>query len=83
MTKLFLLTAHARSVSSLAIAQLSDDKCYAMLCESRWGSTEIVVCPKCQVRHKAYSIASRKQWQWKHCFSVISSTIFAHHKLLL
>ncbi len=47
MTKLFLLTAHARSMSSLAIARLSNDECYAMLCELRWGSTEIVVCPKC------------------------------------
>ncbi|WP_375648701.1 transposase [Bartonella sp. MU70NMGDW] len=34
-------------MSSLAIARLSNDECYAMLCELRWGSTEIVVCPKC------------------------------------
>ncbi|WP_419196330.1 transposase [Bartonella grahamii] len=67
---------------SLAIAWLSDDKCHAMLCELRWGSAEIVVCPKCQVQNKAYYIASCKQWQCKHCkyhFSVISSTLFSHH----
>ncbi|WP_273755570.1 MULTISPECIES: transposase [unclassified Bartonella] len=61
MTKHLLLTAHARSVSSLGIVRLSDDKCHAMLCKLRWGSTEIVVCPKCQVQNKAYYITSRKQ----------------------
>ena len=55
-----------------------------MLCELRWGSREIVVCPECGKQHKAYYIATRRQWQCKHCrhrFSVTSSTIFAHHKL--
>ncbi|WP_375623238.1 MULTISPECIES: transposase [unclassified Bartonella] len=73
-------------MSSLAIVRLSDDKCHAMLCKLRWGNTEIVVCLKCQVQNKAYSIASRRQWQCKHCkhcVSVISSTIFRHHKLSL
>lgn len=84
MAQHFLLTADARSLSPLAIARLSDDKCHAMLCELRWGSTEIVICPKCGKQHKAYYIATRRQWQCKHCrhrFSVTSSTIFAHHKL--
>lgn len=40
MTQHFLLTADARSMSPLAIARLSDDKCHALLCELRWGSTE-------------------------------------------
>ena len=84
MAQHFLLTADARSLSPLAIARLSDDKCHAMLCELCWGSTEIVICPKCGKQHKAYYIATRRQWQCKHCrhrFSVTSSTIFAHHKL--
>ena len=33
MAQHFLLTADARSLSPLAIARLSDDKCHAMLCE--------------------------------------------------
>ena len=84
MAQHFLLTADARSLSPLAIARLSDDKAHAMLCELRWGSREIVVCPKCGKQHKAYYIATRRQWQCKSCrhrFSVTSSTIFAHHKL--
>lgn len=84
MTQHFLLTADARSMSPLTIAQMSDDKCHKLLCELRWGSNEIVVCPCCNNRHKAYYIRTRKQWQCKFCkhrFSVTSSTIFAHHKL--
>ena len=53
MAQHFLLTADARSLSPLAIARLSDDKAHAMLCELRWGSREIVVCPKCGKQHKA------------------------------
>ncbi|GAB1661105.1 IS1595 family transposase [Mannheimia haemolytica] len=83
MTQHYLLSSKARTLSSLQIARLSDDEAFAMLCEIRWGSQENVCCPKCGVQHKAYFIASRKQWRCKHCkhtFSITSGTIFANRK---
>ncbi|WP_373100502.1 MULTISPECIES: IS1595 family transposase [Pasteurellaceae] len=83
MTQHFLLSSKARSLSSIKIARLSDDEAFSLLCELRWGSKEVVVCPKCGVRHKAYFISTRKQWRCKHCkhtFSITSGTIFANRK---
>ncbi|MEG9488959.1 IS1595 family transposase [Mannheimia indoligenes] len=84
MAQHFLLSSKARTLSPLKIARLSDDEAFSLLCELRWGSKEDVVCPKCDVKHKAYFISTRKQWRCKHCkhtFSVTSGTIFANHKL--
>ena len=84
MASHFLLTSKARKLSSIKIARLSDDEAFSLLCELRWGSKEVVVCPKCGVQHKAYFISTRKQWRCKHCkhtFSITSGTIFANHKL--
>ncbi|MCY6395460.1 IS1595 family transposase, partial [Actinobacillus pleuropneumoniae] len=84
MASHILLTSKARTLSSIKIARLSDDEAFSLLCELRWGSKEVVVCPKCGVQHKAYFISTRKQWRCKHCkhtFSITSGTIFANHKL--
>ncbi|MDY3333305.1 MAG: IS1595 family transposase [Gallibacter sp.] len=84
MASHFLLTSKARTLSSIKIAHLSDDEAFSLLCELRWGSKDVVVCPKCGVQHKAYFISTRKQWRCKHCrhtFSITSGTIFANHKL--
>ena len=83
MASHFLLTSKARTLSSIKIARLSDDEAFSLLCELRWGSKEVVVCPKCGVQHKAYFISTRKQWRCKHCkhtFSITSGTIFANRK---
>ena len=84
MPQHFLLSSKARTISSREVAQLSDEEAFDLLCELRWGSKEVVVCPKCSVQHKAYWIGTRKQWRCKHCnhtFSVTSGTIFANRKL--
>ncbi|MGX2975679.1 IS1595 family transposase [Ursidibacter arcticus] len=84
MAQSFLLSSSVRKLSPLKIARLSDDEAFGLLCELRWGSKEVVVCPKCGVQHKAYFISTRKQWRCKHCkhtFSITSGTIFANHKL--
>ena len=67
MAQHFLLTSKARSLSLIKIAQLSDDETLSMLCQLRWGSDNEQVCPKCGVKHQAYFISTRKQWQCKHC----------------
>ncbi|WP_235898351.1 transposase [Haemophilus seminalis] len=60
MAQHFLLSSKARTISSREVAQLSDEE-FGLLCELRWGSKEVVVCPKCGVQHKAYWIGTRKQ----------------------
>jgi putative transposase len=80
----FLLSSQAKTLSSIEIAKLSDDQAFELLCQLRWGSREMVVCPKCGVQHKAYWLNTRKQWRCKYCnhtFSVTSGTVFANHKL--
>ncbi len=86
MAQHFLLDPKAKTLSSYEVAQISEAEAFDVLCEMRWGGKENVVCPKCGVQHKAYFIASRKQWRCKHCnhtFSITSGTIFANHKLPL
>ena len=52
MTQHFLLSSKARTISSREVAQLSDEEAFDLLCELRWGSKEVVVCPKCgSIRH--------------------------------
>lgn len=62
MDQHFLMSSKARTISSREVAQLSDVETFGLFCELRWGSKEIVVCPKCCVQHKAYWIGTRKQW---------------------
>lgn len=85
MAQHFLLSSQAKTISSFKIAKLSDEEAFWIFANLRWQSTENVVCPKCGVRHKAYFIATRKQWRCKmkdcrHTFSVTSGTIFANRK---
>lgn len=85
----FLLSPHFRNLPSNKISRLSDDEAFHLLKTARWGMPEKpnnVICPRCRVRHTAYFIPSRKQWQRKHCtyrFSITAGTIFHLSKLSL
>ena len=89
MAQHFRLSAAARRLSSDGLALLSDAEMLALLKQARWGNAvemNDVVCPHCQIRHHAYFISTRKQWQCKHCqyrFSIKSGTIFQNTKLSL
>ncbi|HFC8550453.1 TPA: IS1595 family transposase [Neisseria lactamica] len=80
----FLLSSKSRTLTPIEMAQLSDESAHRLLCRIRWGGEGHVVCPKCRIRHKAYRIASRRQWRCRFCnhtFSVTSGTVFAGRKL--
>lgn len=89
MAQHFRLSAAARRLSSDGLALLSDAEMLALLKQARWGNAvemNDVVCPHCQIRHHAYFISTRKQWQCKHCqhrFSITAGTIFQGAKLPL
>ncbi len=86
MAQHFLLSAKSRQLSLIQIAKLSDSEAHSLLCQIRWGSEYMVVCPKCGVRHQAYRLKTRNQWRCKHCkyqFSITSKTIFSNRKLNL
>nr|WP_231516955.1 IS1595 family transposase [[Haemophilus] ducreyi] len=61
----------------------------SLLKTARWGNADNIndiECPHCHVRHEAYFIKTRQQWQCKHCcyrFSITAGTIFHLAKLSL
>lgn len=86
MAQHYLLSSQAKTISIRKVMSLTDKQAFSLLCELRWGSESLVVCPKCGCQHQAYFIESRKQWRCKvkgcrHTFSVTSGTIFANRKL--
>lgn len=86
MAQHFLLSAKARRLSLAQVAGLADTEILALLKKARWGTEEEQVCPRCGIRHSAYFIKTRQQWQCKHCharFSITTGTIFKSHKLSL
>lgn len=86
MAQHFLLSAKARRFSLEQVAGLSDAEILALLKNARWGSDDEQVCPRCGIKHQAYFIKTRQQWQCKHCesrFSITTGTIFQFHKLPL
>lgn len=84
-----LLLSAFRNFSSFDIYHLSEAEILILLKNARWKNSHCfytVECPRCQIEHKAYFIASRQQWQCKHCqhrFSIKSGTIFHNTKLSL
>lgn len=86
MTQHFLLSSQAKTLSIFDIAEMSKVEAFKCLCQCRWGSSEIVVCPKCHCCAKHYFLAKEYRWtcknpECKHRFSVTSHTIFASCKL--
>ena len=83
----FLLSAKARTLSSLQVANMTENEATSLFKYLRWGERdEDMVCPHCGVMHKPYFIKTRRLWKCAHCrsfFSVTSGTIFAYHKLPL
>ncbi|OOH87234.1 DDE transposase [Pasteurellaceae bacterium 15-036681] len=83
------LSAVLRDISIFSLSELSDAEMLLLLKNARWGNPDCfhtVTCPRCKIEHKAYFIATRKQWQCKHCqyrFSVKTGTIFHLSKLPL
>ncbi|MDG2955142.1 IS1595 family transposase [Bisgaard Taxon 10/6] len=84
MAQHFLLSSKSKTLSLFDIASLSKDEAFRMLCQCRWGSHEIVTCPKCQCTDKHYFLSKEYRWTCKECkhrFSVTSKTIFSSCKL--
>lgn len=86
MAQHFLLSASSRGEKSpLAIARMSDQEAFDLLCELRWGKDGTQCCPQCGVIRKHHYIKSRKQFRCAEVsctrtFSVTSGTKFAYHK---
>ena len=82
----FLLSKHARTLSTKRIHRLSDEEAFAEFSAIRFCETGgQPVCPWCGHR-EVYAITTRRKWkcQSKACrrqFSATSGTIFASHKL--
>jgi transposase-like protein len=85
MAQHFLLTAEARKLSLIQLAQLSVEEADDLFASIRWEVNEgKPVCPSCGNTGKCYIRRSRRQWkcsQCDHTFSLTSGTIFAYHKL--
>ncbi|MGX3022117.1 IS1595 family transposase [Ursidibacter sp. B-7004-1] len=89
MAQHFLLSAKMRNLSLAQIALLSDVDILSLLKTARWQNADNindVICPRCNVRHQAYFLNARQQWQCKYCqyrFSITANTIFHQAKLSL
>ncbi len=82
----FLLSAKARTLSVLQVAQMPDAEAFRVFKEMRWGAGEAVACPCCGVVAEHAFRKDRRQWRCLDCghtFSVTAGTIFANHKLPL
>ena len=84
MSQHFLLSAHARSLSLVAIMRMSDDEAHGRFQAIRWADNGgAPFCHRCGGL-EIYTYASRRIWKCKACqhqFSVTSGTIFASRKL--
>lgn len=87
MAQHFLLSAQARKLSLIKLAQISEDEAVSVFASLRWSDNGgEPVCPACGNMGKCYARPSRRQWKCAECnhtFSVTSGTIFANHKLPL
>lgn len=66
------------------ILKLSEDDCWQILKECRFGKEEKFACPECGAIEKHWFISTRKQWHCKCCshrFSVTSGTVWHKRKL--
>lgn len=86
MAQHFLLSAECRDFSTRHLNAMSDEEIHLTLCELRWGSRDMQVCPGCGQIDRHYPRRARQQWRCRGCsrdFSVTSGTAFAYHKLSL
>ncbi len=73
-----------RELTLLNLMKLSEEECWKIFVECRFGNTEIFACPDCKGVEKHTYISTRKQWRCKFCshrFSVTSGTVFDDRKL--
>jgi transposase-like protein len=84
MSQHFLLSPAARTLSLMALCQLSDEAAYDLFRRLRWPDTDgSPVCPGCDCP-VAYVYRCRRLFKCKAChrqFSVTSGTLFASRKL--
>ena len=84
MSQHFLLSPAARTLSLMALCQLSDEAAYDLFRRLRWADTDgSPVCPGCDCP-VAYVYRCRRLFKCKAChrqFSVTSGTLFASRKL--
>lgn len=84
VSRYFLLSKAARSLSLARVARLSDDEARATFQNIRWAATDgRPVCPRCEC-DAVYAYKTRHLFKCKSCqhqFSVTSGTIFASRKL--
>jgi transposase-like protein len=81
MSRHFLLSAKARTLSLATVMRLSDDEAYATFKSVRWPDG--VYCPRCGCT-ETYEYRTRRIFRCKGCtaqFSVTTATIFASRKL--
>jgi len=87
MSSHFLLSAKARKLNLIKLAQISEVEAMTLFANLRWSANNgNPICPVCGNTGKCYARASRKQYRCAECnhtFSVTSGTIFANHKLPL
>jgi transposase-like protein len=84
MSQHFLLSPAARTLSLMALCQLSDEAAYDLFRRLRWPDSDgAPVCPGCDC-HAVYIYRCRRVFKCKAChrqFSVTSGTLFASRKL--
>lgn len=83
----FLLSAKARKLNLIKLAQISEEEAHKMFAEVRWSANDgKPICPVCGNTGKCYARPKRRQYRCAECnhvFSVTSGTIFSNHKLPL
>jgi transposase-like protein len=84
MTRHFLLSAHARTLSVAKVARMSDEEARLVFRKIRWAETDgEAVCPHCGCA-ATYEFETRQIWKCKAClrqFSLTSGRLFASRKL--
>ncbi|WP_236757406.1 transposase [Actinobacillus seminis] len=50
-------------MSLTQVVELADTEILSLLKKARWGTEDEQVFPRCGVRHCAYFINTRQQWQ--------------------
>jgi transposase-like protein len=82
----FTQLARYRDMSDWEVYNMTDDEAHEVLCQGRWGGSDWVQCPSCNLFENHYKRPGRRQWRCKacqRCFSVTSDTPFAYRKLPL
>lgn len=73
-----------REITFYDISKLSEEECWSIFKQCRFGNKTEFACPECGTIKKHWFISTRKQWQCKSCthrFSVTSGTAWHKRKL--